>query len=95
MTGRNTDYYDAAFAPLRQGDLDIGAPAAPERSEDLDPQSSLLNPELFTYSEAHRHACEVRYALRLSLTARDNFLKHVAEKRGEKAAERLREDVEK
>jgi len=93
MTARNTDYYEQAFGPLRQGDLDIGAPAAPERSEDLDPQSSLLNPERFTYSEAHRHACEVRYVLRLSLTARDHFLKHVAEKRGKEAAERLQRDA--
>ena len=88
---RGTDYYDAAFLPLRQGDLDIGAP---ERSEDLDPQSSILNPERFTYSEAHRHACEVRHVQNLDPAARETYLRHVAEKRGEKAAERLRRDVE-
>ena len=90
MTARNTDYYEQAFGPLRQGDLDIGAPAAPERSEDLDPQSSLLNPERFTYSEAHRHACEVRHVQSLAPGERETFLRHVAEKRGEEAAERLR-----
>ena len=93
MTGRNTDYYDQAFGPLRQGDLDIGAPAVPERSEDLDPQSSILNPERFTDSEAHRHACEVRHVQSLAPGERETFLRHVAEKRGKEAAERLRRDA--
>jgi len=48
MTGRNTDYYDQAFGPLRQGDLDIGAPAAPPSSLDT-PPSSLAPPVPFTW----------------------------------------------
>ena len=92
MTARNTDYYEQAFGPLRQGDLDIGAPAAPLDIPPfaLDPQSSLP----FTHSEAHRHACEVRHVQSLAPGERETFLRHVAEKRGEEAAERLRRDVE-
>jgi len=92
MTGRNTDYYDQAFGPLRQGDLDIGAPAAPPSSLDT-PPSSLAPPVPFTWTEAHRHACEVRHVQSLAPGERETYLQHVAEKRGEEAAGRLRRDA--
>jgi hypothetical protein len=90
MTGRNTDYYEAAFAPLRQGDLDIGAPAAPPL---IPPPSSLIPPVPFTWTEAHRHACEVRHVENLAPVERETYLQHVAEKRGKEAAARLRRDA--
>jgi hypothetical protein len=84
---RSLAYYEQAFAPLRQGDLDMGTPAA-------EPPAPLAQPEIpFTYLEAHRHACEVRYVQNLTPDARETFLQHVAKKRGEEAGQRLREDV--
>ena len=80
--------HDHAFAPLRQGDLDIGALAA-------EPPAPLAQHDIpFTHTEAHRHACEVRYVQNLAPDARELFLQHVAKKRGEEAGQRLRKDVE-
>jgi len=47
----------------------------------------------FTWTEAHRHACEVRYVQGLAADAREAYLQRVAEKRGAAAGERLRRDV--
>jgi len=52
-------------------------------------------PTPFTYTEAHRHACEVRHIQNLAPDARETFLQHVAKNRGEEAAQRLREDAAK
>jgi len=91
---RGTDYYEQAFAPLRQGDLELGAPSTDQQRVTSN-ESLLEGPVPFTHSEAHRHACEVRYVQNLTPDARETFLQHVAQKRGEEAAGRLREDVAK
>ena len=84
---RDLDYYEQAFAPLRQGDLDMAAPAA-------EPPAPIAQPAIpFTYTEAHRHACEVRHVQNLAPDARELFLQHVSKKRGEEAAQRLRVDL--
>lgn len=48
-----------------------------------------------TWTEAHRHACEVRHVLALpSRGHRAAYLEAVAAKRGQPAADRLRADVQ-
>lgn len=48
----------------------------------------------FTWSEEHRHACEVRHVLAMREPAlRREYLEGVAKRRGAEAAERLRADV--
>lgn len=85
---RGTDYYELAFAPLRQSELDMGSPAV-EMWVPLGQSDIAL-----TYTEAHRHACEVRYVRDLDPEARALFLKRVEAKRGVEAAARLRAGVE-
>lgn len=46
-----------------------------------------------TYSEEHRHHCEVRWCLANGREWFDNYIKGVAEKRGREAAKRLYDDV--
>jgi hypothetical protein len=46
-----------------------------------------------TNSELHRHRCEVRWCLSRGREAFDAYKVKVAEKRGERAAERLIRDV--
>lgn len=47
-----------------------------------------------TSSEAHRHACEVRYVMALPTRyERTRYLEGIEAKRGKPAAERLRADV--
>lgn len=48
----------------------------------------------FTYSERHRHECEARYVAGIpSLEGRRAYMRGVTEKRGEVAAQRLRNDA--
>lgn len=47
-----------------------------------------------TYTEEHRHACEVRYVLAMpDKQARRAYLDGVEKKRGKQAADMLRDDV--
>lgn len=47
-----------------------------------------------TWTEAHRHACEVRYVRAMRWDAeREDYLTGVAKQRGAAAAQRLRRDV--
>jgi hypothetical protein len=49
-----------------------------------------------TYTEAHRHACEVRYVLAMpDKNRRRAYLEGVEKARGKSAADRLREGVMK
>ena len=61
-----------------------------------DPEPARVTPAPavpYTWSEAHRHACEVRYVRGLSDTRRAEFLAGVEQKRGAEAARRLRGDL--
>jgi hypothetical protein len=54
------------------------------------------DPRGHTYTEAHRHACEVRYVLSMqSKDRRRDYLAGVEKARGKPAADRLREGVMK
>ena len=89
-----SDHYETLFGPLRQGDLDLGAPSAADipPADEAAPRSP--EPDVpFTWTEAHRHACEVRYLQGLAPYARKAYLEAVANKRGAAAAQRLRVDA--
>jgi hypothetical protein len=74
--------------------LDLGAPAADDVPAAGEAAARSPGPELpFTWTEAHRHVCEVRYVQGLAADAREAYLQRVAEKRGAAACERLRRDA--
>lgn len=75
-------YEKLATPPPAELDLVEGGGCAP-------PIIASIPPEV----EARRHACEVRYVRTMSPARRHEFLKGVAEKRGEQAAERIRREL--
>jgi hypothetical protein len=77
-----------------QASLDIGAPAAADVSAAREAIARPPEPDvLFTWTEAYRHACEVRYVQRLDPHSREAYLQGVERKRGQAAAQRLRADA--
>jgi len=97
----DADHYETLFGHLRQPGLDFEPPAAadgaaadvPELPPDGAGATRGAGAEIpFTWTEEHRHACEVRHVQGLDPHARETYLKHVGEKRGAAAAQRLREE---
>lgn len=81
---------DEDFAPSIQPVLDLGPGAAAKEAR----KAAARKPEVpYTWTEAWRHACEVRYVKNLGPQARESYLGRVAEKRNAAAAQRLREDA--
>jgi hypothetical protein len=74
--------------------LDIGAPAAADVPAAGEATARPPEPDVpFTWTEVHRHACEVRYVQCLDPHAREAYLQGVERKRGQAAAQRLRADA--
>jgi hypothetical protein len=82
--------------------LDIGAPAAANvpaplrQAQDRTGETAARSPEPdvpFTWTEAHRHACEVRHVQGLAADAREAYLQGIERKRGDVSARRLRQDA--
>lgn len=76
-----------------------GADAAADDAADsggLRAAAVAREPEIpFTWSEAHRHACEVRYCVSRGRAWSVEFCRGVADKRGRPAAERLWLDAQR
>lgn len=75
-------YEKLAAPPAPELELVEGGGCAPPIVATVDPKD-----------EAHRHACEVRYVRDMTPARRAEFLRGVADKRGEQAAERIRREL--